>query len=595
MREIEKRGADALCSGKSGERPRLNRGIEARVSQQGLELSLIPSRLQRYVLWEIIPVIGISAVALTAIFFLGISVSFTREGLSVVQIYYVIPYILMMSLPYALPASFLLGAVLVFGRLSSRHEIDALRASGVNVNHIILPPLVLALVVCCGTFFMNHYFFPWTLERVTRLRNQLINDVAGMVGQSGKNGFPYDPYYIYVGGADPKDRSWKSVAVIQFADEIPSWFVWAKRGVWTRTDENNASLALEDGVMMEPRLSDVHLKADEQRPMVHFKKTILHIPLNGGGPSQKPKYLPLGALLERIREGAQATAETRAELGAAVRHPKTEFWKAKRECEAADERYAALAKVSVEKKGKLDEARAALEKLDVELRADQTVQQNAQKRYQEAQALLADQSEYLAQLQDDIQSLSGEEADSEQLAPIKRESARVAERVLELTKRESDSLKVLQGATAVLQAADARRQAAAAVFSGAQTDYTAAAAAAKTAREDHDRCVVVRNKLDRVEQWIDAQSEYHFRNAGSATCFIFMLVGIPLGILARRGSFTVALAISFSAVLLIHYPLMMIGQTLADDGYLAPWIAEWMANAALGCIGLGLLIWGVKR
>ena len=41
---------------------------------------MIPSRLQRYVLWEIIPVIGICAVALTAIFFLGLSVSFTREG-----------------------------------------------------------------------------------------------------------------------------------------------------------------------------------------------------------------------------------------------------------------------------------------------------------------------------------------------------------------------------------------------------------------------------------------------------------------------------------------------------------------------------------
>jgi lipopolysaccharide export LptBFGC system permease protein LptF len=443
---------------------------------------------------------------------------------------------------------------------------------------------------------MNHYFFPWTLERVTALRNKLINDVAEMVGQSPKTGFRYDPYYIYVGGADPKDHSWKSVAVIQFADEIPSWFVWAKRGFWERTDENNASLTLKDGVMMEPRLSAVHLKEDEKRPMVHFKSTTIHIPLNAsGGPSQKPKYLPLGALLKRIREGAKAAAETRAELGAAVRHPKTEFWKAREAFEEADQKYAALAKVSVEKKGKLDEARAALDKLDVELRADQVVQQNAQKRYQEAQTLLADQAEYFAQLQDDIRSRSGEETDPEQLAPIKEESARVAERVSQLTKRATDSLKELQGATAVLQAADARRQAAAAAFTAAETDYKAAQVATDAAAEDRRRCAVVRDKLDGVEQWIDAQSEYHFRNAGSATCFIFMLIGIPLGILARRGSFTVALAISFAAVLLIHYPLMMIGQTLADDGYLAPWIAEWMANAVLGCIGLGLLIWGVKR
>ena len=556
---------------------------------------MIPSRLQRYVLWEIIPVIGICAVALTAIFFLGISVSFTREGLSIVQIYYVVPYILMLSLPYALPASFLLAAVLVFGRLSSRHEIDAMRAIGVNVNHIIVPPLALALAVCFATFFMNQYFFPWTLERVTRLRNKLINDVAEMVGQSPKNGYRVDPYYIYVGGADPKDHSWKSVALIRFTDEIPSWFVWAKRGAWKRTDADNATLTLEDGMWMEPRLSEVHLADDDRRPIGHFGKTTVRIPLNaGGGPSMKPKFLPLGALLERIRQGGRAAAETRAELGPA-RHPKTEFWKAKGAFEEADQKYAALAKVLGEKKGKLDEARSALEKLEVEVRADQVVQENTRKRYQEAKTLLAGQTEYVEKLQDDIESLTDEEATPEQLAPLKEELTRITERISQLTKRAADSEKGLQDATAVLQAADARRQPAGAAFADAETDYKAAETAANAAAEERRRLAAVRDKLDRVEQWIDAQSELHFRNAGSATCFIFMLVGIPLGILARRGSFTVALAISFCAVLFIHYPLMMIGETLADDGYLAPWIAQWMANGALGCIGLGLLIWGVKR
>jgi len=580
-----------------GERPLPGRAaFEARVLQQGLELSVIPSRLQRYVLWEIIPVIGICAVALTAIFFLGISVSFTREGLSVVQIYYVVPYILMLSLPYAVPASFLLAAVLVFGRLSSRHEIDAMRANGVNVNHIIFPPLALALVVCCATFFMNHYFFPWTLERVTGLRDRLINDVAEMVGQSPKNGYRVDPYYIYIGGADPKDHSLKSVALIKFADEIPSWFVWAKRGVWRPTDADNAALTLEDGVMMEPRLSEAHLRSDETRPLVHFKRTTIQIPLNpGGGPSQKPKYLPLGALLKRIRQGGKAAAETRRELGPAIRHPKTESWKAKAALEAADQKNAALAKVLGEKKGKLDEARSALEKLDLELRADQVVQENVQKRCQEAKALLADQTEYLENLQDDIQSRTDEEATAEELAPLKEELTRIRERVSQLTKRVADSEKELQGATAVLQAAGARRQAAGAAFANAEADYKAAETDVNAATEDRRRLAAVRDKLDGVEQWINAQSEFHFRNAGAATCFIFMLVGIPLGILSRRGSFTVALAISFCTVLLIHYPLMMIGETLAADGYLAPWIAQWMANGALGCIGLGLLIWGVKR
>jgi lipopolysaccharide export LptBFGC system permease protein LptF len=579
-----------------GERPLLGGAVfEKRVLQQGLEPFVIPSRLQRYVLWEIIPVIGICAVALTAIFFLGLSASFTREGVSVVQIYYIVPYILMLSLPYALPASFLLASVLVFGRLSSRHEIDAVRANGINVNHVIVPPLVFALVVCCATFFMNQYFFPWTLARVTALRNKLINDVAEMVGQT-RTGWRVDPYYIYIGGADPKDRSWKSVALIEFADEIPSRWWWAKRGVWKRTDVDSATLTLENGVMMEPRLSEAHLKDDERRPIGKFGRITLHVPLNAsGGPSMKPKFLPLGALLKRIREGDKTVAETRKELGPATRHPQTEFWKARRAFDEADRNYLALAKVLGEKREKRDAARSALDKLEVEVRAGRAVQESAQKRSQEAKILLADQAEYLEKLEDDIQERTDEEATPEELAPLNEELTRATERVSLLTKRASASEKELQAAAAALQAADARRQAAGAAFANAETDYKAADADASAAAEVRRRLAAVRDKLDGVEHWIDARSEFHWRNAGSATCFVFMLVGIPLGILSRRGSFVVALAISFCAVLFIHYPLMMIGETLATDGYLAPWIAEWMGNGVLGCIGLALLIWGVKR
>ncbi|MGD0999344.1 MAG: LptF/LptG family permease [Candidatus Brocadiia bacterium] len=556
---------------------------------------MIPSRLQRYVLWEIIPVIGICAVALTAIFFLGLSASFTREGVSVVQIYYIIPYILMLSLPYALPAAFLLAAVLVFGRLSSRHEIDAMRANGINVNHIIVPPLALALIVCCATFFMNQYFFPWALQRVTGLRNKLINDVAEMVGQT-RTGWRVDPYYIYIGGTDPKDMSWKSVALIEFADEIPSRWWWARRGVWKRVDENNATLTLESGVMMEPRLSEVHLKDSERKPIGRFGRITINVPLNAsGGPSLKPKFLPLGPLLQRIREGAKTAATTHRELGAATEHPKTAFWSAKREFEKADQKYTDLAKVLGEKKAKRDEARAALDKLELEVRGDQAVQESARKRSEEAKSLLADQAAYLEKLKDDIQERTDEGATEEELGPLVEELKRTTERVSQLTKRVSASDKELQNATAVLQAADARRQAAGAAFAGAETDYKAADAEASVAAAERRRCAAVQGKLDEFEHWIDAQSELHFRNAGSATCLIFMLVGIPLGILSRRGSFIVALAISFCIVLFIHYPLMMVGETLATDGYLAPWIAEWMANGALGCIGLALLIWGVKR
>ena len=80
--------------------------------------------------------------------------------------------------------------------------------------------------------------------------------------------------------------SWKSVALIEFADEIPSRWWWAKRENWKRVDEDNATLTLESGVMMEPRLSDAHLKDSERKPIGRFGRLRLNIPLNaGGGPT----------------------------------------------------------------------------------------------------------------------------------------------------------------------------------------------------------------------------------------------------------------------------------------------------------------------
>jgi len=240
--------------------------------------------------------------------------------------------------------------------------------------------------------------------------------------------------------------------------------------------------------------------------------------------------MPLGMLLDCIRERGKAAAKTREELGPSTQHPKTELWKSKEAFAEADKKCAAAEKILGEKKGKLDEARSVPAEAGAGSPVGPGGAGERPEAKQEARASLADQAAYLAKLRADIQGLADEEATPEELAPLKDEATRINERIAQLTKRVEDTQKVLQGATAVLQAADARRQAAAASSAGAETEYKAAQTDANAAADERRRCASVRDRLDGVEQWIDAVSEYHFRNAGSATCFIFMLIGIPLGI-----------------------------------------------------------------
>ncbi|MDI1248474.1 MAG: LptF/LptG family permease [Lacunisphaera sp.] len=70
-------------------------------------------------------------------------------------------------LAYALPMGMLTGILLVLGRMSSDHEVTALRAAGVSVASLSAPILFLALVGVVVTALINFQFMP-----VTRLTQQ---------------------------------------------------------------------------------------------------------------------------------------------------------------------------------------------------------------------------------------------------------------------------------------------------------------------------------------------------------------------------------------------------------------------------------------
>jgi len=71
-------------------------------------------------------------------------------------------------------------------------------------------------------------------------------------------------------------------------------------------------------------------------------------------------------------------------------------------------------------------------------------------------------------------------------------------------------------------------------------------------------------------------------------CVVFVLVGAPLGVRARRGG----LAAGFlSAGFFIFYYLCLVGgEQLADRGLMPPWVAMWLPNLVLGLLGVHLTL-----
>jgi lipopolysaccharide export system permease protein len=70
-------------------------------------------------------------------------------------------------------------------------------------------------------------------------------------------------------------------------------------------------------------------------------------------------------------------------------------------------------------------------------------------------------------------------------------------------------------------------------------------------------------------------------------CFIFVLIGAPLGIMARRGTFGIGASLSLGFFTL-YWACLRGGETLADHGLIAPWFSMWMANIIMGIVGIYL-------
>jgi lipopolysaccharide export system permease protein len=95
-----------------------------------------------------------------------------------------------------------------------------------------------------------------------------------------------------------------------------------------------------------------------------------------------------------------------------------------------------------------------------------------------------------------------------------------------------------------------------------------------------------------LKRWsiFEVDVELHRRFAESVAPVIFMLLGAPLGVLARTRSRMVAFFVGFLPILVLYYPLLMLGASLGSRGAIPPWLGTWGGNIILGYAGLALTV-----
>lgn len=93
------------------------------------------------------------------------------------------------------------------------------------------------------------------------------------------------------------------------------------------------------------------------------------------------------------------------------------------------------------------------------------------------------------------------------------------------------------------------------------------------------------NAIGAHERYIRKYSvEIHKKWSLPMACFFFLLVGAPVGVWAKKGGLGVAIGFGIF-FFMVYWALLIGGEELGDRGFVAPWLAMWASNIALGAIG----------
>lgn len=126
--------------------------------------------ISRYVLGEVLQVFLVSLTAITMFMLVvGLVKEAQQQGLGMIQIAMLVPYVLPEAMRFAVPLTMLFAVSSVFGRLSASNEITALKAAGITPMAAIWPAVWLAVVVSLVSVWLNDIAVSWGRDGIRRV------------------------------------------------------------------------------------------------------------------------------------------------------------------------------------------------------------------------------------------------------------------------------------------------------------------------------------------------------------------------------------------------------------------------------------------
>ncbi len=136
-------------------------------------------RFNLYVVWEVSKLFVVALVAFTTMIMLaGVAQQLISQGLGPWAVLEMLPYVLPISLQFAIPATLLFAVCSVYGRISADNEILAVMAAGVPPMRFIAPTLIASFLLSLANVWLNDIAVSWGQPGMNRIVMHSVEQVA---------------------------------------------------------------------------------------------------------------------------------------------------------------------------------------------------------------------------------------------------------------------------------------------------------------------------------------------------------------------------------------------------------------------------------
>lgn len=146
---------------------------------------MIPTRLTRTILGEILRIFVVALFVLTTLILLiAVGRELIRKGLGPMAVLQLLPFAIPISLQHAVPATALFSVCCVYGRMAADGEVSTVKASGISPLRLLQPAIVFAALLSPVAVFCSDMAVSWGKPGVKRVVMLSIEDIAYRVLRS---------------------------------------------------------------------------------------------------------------------------------------------------------------------------------------------------------------------------------------------------------------------------------------------------------------------------------------------------------------------------------------------------------------------------